>query len=222
MVSYGERLDGVQLIRRSHPRPVNRNRATTCEQSARNAYAELSTESTSHKRARQGPGKRKRAGTSSRDAHTSNKQDSQGSQGQDERDQGISTNIVTTITSAIYDIWEEEKNGTVWPRPDASRVNGIEPLAKAENISQLGADLWGLADRTEKSAADVVYMNRFLSSYCRIYLEEQPSEDDIAKQQSKKRHDDSMSILSSIINQLYQTRGSLALILYRAVCSECA
>ncbi|KEY73690.1 hypothetical protein S7711_11424 [Stachybotrys chartarum IBT 7711] len=139
------------------------------------------------------------------------------------KDKMIAANIAKKLVRGIAAVWDEDKQspGRGQTTHDLQAVR-IESLKKTENIRQLGTNLWLHSHKVEETTADVVHQIRLLSSYCRLYLKKRGMSIDIdpdpSKQETQKRHDEAVAVLSWIIDGLHQHRSSLALVLYRAVC----
>lgn len=142
----------------------------------------------------------------------------------DEKNKMIADKIVKKLTRGITTRQRDAGLPHLWRRPSNSCTIQTEPIATKGDIRQLGRDLWKHSDKIEESAADIMHHDRLLSSYCRVYLKKNKEpydfDPDPSKQQTQKRHDDSVILLSWIVNDLYEHNSSLALMLYAAVCSE--
>ncbi|KAF3357052.1 Protein YOP1 [Verticillium dahliae VDG1] len=94
---------------------------------------------------------------------------------------------------------------------------------KTADIGQLGVDLWRLSEETERKAVNTAWRDRLLSSCCRIYcnannLRPPGTDPDPEREKTQKRHGDAIAMLCWVVNDLYEWRKSLALVLFPALC----
>ncbi|KAG8673942.1 hypothetical protein FPOAC1_007261 [Fusarium poae] len=122
------------------------------------------------------------------------------------QDETTAASIVKRLIDGIKAVQKEVNVHGYKKSYDTSQTVSDELLTGTDSINQLGMNLWNHSDKVEQMAVDVVYLDRLLSSYCRLFL--------ITRQEPVDYDPDPM------VNGLYEFRHSLALVLYSAVCRE--
>ncbi|GKU07114.1 unnamed protein product [Fusarium langsethiae] len=140
------------------------------------------------------------------------------------QDETTAASIVKRLIDGIKAVQKEVNVHGYKKSYDTSQTVSDELLTGTDSINQLGMNLWNHSDKVEQMAVDVVYLDRLLSSYCRLFLitrqEPVDYDPDPSKEETQKRHADAVSFLSLVVNGLYEFRHSLALVLYSAVCKK--
>ncbi|OBS20301.1 hypothetical protein FPOA_06678 [Fusarium poae] len=144
--------------------------------------------------------------------------------GTEQQDKIIAASIIKKLIDGIKAVRTEGNSPNHEKPHDTPQTVSIEVVKWTDSINQLGMNLWHHSDKVEQAATHIVHQDRLLSSYCRLYLKavQEPLhyDQDLSKQETQRRHEDAVSLLSLVVNGLYEYRQSLALVLYNAVCKK--
>jgi hypothetical protein len=145
---------------------------------------------------------------------------------QDAEDQKTAQSFIKKLADGIKEVLME----TAKSRKSRTLVNLDESLADYRDNLRLTDDgskleelLWKKATAIEKTAKESAWAHRLMFSSCRSRrrrLQEKIDIDpDVSTQARQKRWEESGGFLNEIVNGLYEFRGGLAVVMYRAACS---